>query len=68
MEKIGDNIRLLRKTKGVTQEELAEAVHVSFQAVSKWENGGTPDIEILPALASFFGVSIDELMGFNLNP
>ena len=67
MEKIGDNIRLLRKTKGVTQEELAEAVHVSFQAVSKWENGGTPDIEILPALASFFGVSIDELMGFKLN-
>ena len=44
MEKIGDNIRLLRKPKGVTQEELAEAVHVSFQAVSKWENGGTPDI------------------------
>lgn len=67
MNKIGDNIRLLRKAKGVTQEELAEAVHVSFQAVSKWENGGSPDIEILPVLASFFGVSIDELMGFKLN-
>lgn len=67
MEKIGDIIRLLRKAKGVTQEELAEAVHVSFQAVSKWENGGAPDIGILPALASFFGVSIDELMGFKLN-
>lgn len=67
MNKIGDNIRLLRKAKGATQEELAEAVHVSFQAVSKWENGGAPDIEILPALASFFGVSIDELMGFKLN-
>lgn len=67
MNKIGDNIRLLRKAKGVTQEELAEAVHVSFQAVSKWENGGAPDIDMLPALASFFGVSIDELMGFKLN-
>ncbi len=67
MNKIGDNIRLLRKAKGVTQEELAEAVHVSFQAVSKWENGGAPDIDMLPVLASFFGVSIDELMGFKLN-
>lgn len=67
MNRIGDNIRLLRKAKGVTQEELAEAVHVSFQAVSKWENGGAPDIDILPGLASFFGVSIDELMGFKLN-
>ena len=35
VNKIGDNIKLLRKAKGVTQEELAEAVHVSFQAVSK---------------------------------
>lgn len=67
MNQIGDNIKLLRKAKGVTQEELAEAVHVSFQAVSKWENGGAPDIGTLPALASFFGVSIDELMGFKLN-
>lgn len=67
MNKIGSNIRLLRKAKGVTQEELAEAVHVSFQAVSKWENGGAPDIDTLPALANFFGVSIDELMGFKLN-
>lgn len=67
MNKIGDNIRLLRRARGATQEELAEAVHVSFQAVSKWENGGAPDIEMLPALASFFGVSIDELMGFKLN-
>lgn len=67
MNKIGNNIKLLRKAKGVTQEELAEAVHVSFQAVSKWENGGAPDIDTLPALANFFGVSIDELLGFKLN-
>ena len=67
MNKIGDNIKLLRKAKGVTQEELAEAVHVSFQAVSKWENGGAPDIDILSGLATYFGVSIDELMGFKLN-
>lgn len=67
MNKIGNNIKLLRKAKGITQEELADAVHVSFQAVSKWENGGAPDIETLPVLANFFGVSIDELMGFKLN-
>lgn len=67
MSQIGSNIKLLRRAKGVTQEELAEAVHVSFQAVSKWENGGAPDIDTLPALANFFGVSIDELMGFKLN-
>lgn len=64
---IGDNVKKLRKAKGITQEELAEAVNVSFQAVSKWENGGAPDIEMLPILANYFGVTIDELMGFKLN-
>ena len=67
MSIISENIKKLRKAKGLTQEELAEAVNVSFQAVSKWENGGAPDLEILPSLANTFGVTIDELMGFKLN-
>ena len=67
MNVIGENIKKLRKAKGMTQEGLAEAVNVSFQAVSKWENGGSPDLEMLPILANTFGVTIDELMGFKLN-
>jgi len=46
-----------------TQEELAKFVTVSAQAVSKWENGGVPDTELLPKIADFFGVSIDTLFG-----
>ena len=53
----------LRKQKGVTQEEMGKALGVSMQAVSRWENGGAPDIMLLPALANYFGVSIDELFG-----
>lgn len=67
MNVIGENIKKLRKAKGMTQEELAEAVSVSYQAVSKWENGGSPDLEMLPLLANTFNVTIDELMGFKLN-
>ena len=67
MSVISENIKKLRKAKGLTQEELAEKTNVSYQAVSKWENGGSPDIEMLPILANTFGVSIDELMGFKLN-
>ncbi|MDR0916065.1 MAG: helix-turn-helix transcriptional regulator [Oscillospiraceae bacterium] len=52
--------------KGAKQEELAAAVGVSPQAVSKWEVGGSPDIELLPAIADFFGVSIDKLFGRDL--
>ena len=59
---IGKQIRTLRQRKGVTQEALAEVVGVSAQAISKWENGvTTPDIELLPKLAIYFGVKIDEL-------
>ncbi len=63
MEIIGRHIAALRKEKGVKQEELAKRVGVSPQAVSKWENGGVPDIELLPAIADYFGVSIDSLFG-----
>lgn len=62
---IGKNIAEFRKTKGITQGELAEIVGVSSQAVSKWESGGSPDIELLPVIADYFDVSIDKLFGRN---
>ena len=58
---IGQIISELRKAKDSTQEELANAVGISAQAVSKWENGGTPDTELLPAIADYFDVPIDRL-------
>ena len=61
MNNIGLNISALRKKKGVTQEELAKYVGISAQAVSKWENGGVPDTELLPKIADFFEISIDRL-------
>lgn len=65
--KIGEKIKLLRKQKNISQEVLAQYLGVSFQAVSKWENETTmPDITMVPAIASFFGVSTDELFDFNL--
>ena len=67
MIKIGEKIKSLRKQKNISQEVLASYLGVSFQAVSKWENGSTmPDIMLIPAIASFFGVSTDELFDFNL--
>ena len=63
---IGAKIRLLRKEKHVTQEELAEYLHISSQAISKWETGSScPDIDLLPKLAVFFGTSLDNLLDFN---
>ena len=60
---IGKRIALLRKEKGLTQEELATHMGVSPQAVSKWENDQTcPDISALPKLASLLGVTVDELL------
>lgn len=63
MNNISQQIRKYRNQKGLTQEQLGEVVGVSMQAVSKWERGGTPDIELLPAIADALGVSIDELFG-----
>ena len=63
METIGKRISALRKARGMKQEELAERLDVSGQAVSKWENDQTcPDIGLLPRLARVFGVTTDYLL------
>ena len=60
-----DNLIRLRKIKQMTQEDIAEAVGVSRQAVAKWERGETiPDIEKCRILAELFGVSLDDLANF----
>ncbi len=64
---IGNKIKELRKQRGITQEQLANSIGISFQAVSKWENNiALPDITLAPILAGYFGVSMDELFEFNL--
>lgn len=66
--KIGIKIRELRKKRGMTQEQLAEHLNISAQAVSKWENQTAyPDINLIPAIASVFEVSTDNLFGINDN-
>ncbi len=65
---IGNKIRQLRYRSSLTQEQLADKLSVSPQAVSKWENGVTmPDIALLPLLAEVFGVSIDELFDLTVD-
>lgn len=62
---LADNLQLLRKQKKITQEELAEIFGVSSQSVSKWELGiNCPDITMLPKIADYYRVSIDELLGY----
>lgn len=61
---LGERIKYHRKRLGLTQEELAQRMGVSAQAVSKWENNlSCPDISILPELAEVFDISLDELLG-----
>lgn len=63
MLKIGEKIKNLRKEQDVTQEKLADYLNISYQAISKWENGTAyPDITLVPGIANFFGVSTDELL------
>lgn len=58
-----EKLQTLRKKKGLTQEELAEKLHVSRTAISKWESGrGYPNIDSLKAAAAFFGVTVDTLL------
>ena len=62
--KIGENIKRLRKAKDISQEDFAKLLGVSSQSVSRWENGVCyPDMELLPALAQYFKLSVDELLG-----
>jgi transcriptional regulator with XRE-family HTH domain len=64
MLKIGEKIKELRKAQDVTQEKLADYLNISYQAVSKWENGlALPDLSLIPALSNFFGVTSDYLLG-----
>ncbi|MBQ8227526.1 MAG: helix-turn-helix transcriptional regulator [Clostridia bacterium] len=63
---IGETIKRIRKEKEITQEEFAEVLGVSCQSVSRWENNSCyPDIELIPTIASFFGISTDKLMGID---
>lgn len=63
---IGDKIKDLRKMTGRKQDDLANALGVTPQAVSRWEsNGGYPDIEMIPSIANYFHITIDELFGYN---
>ena len=62
----GETVRQLRREKGLTQEQLAARLNVSFQTISKWERGESlPDLTMLPVLAVFFGVTTDDLLGVN---
>lgn len=64
-ETLARNIAIYRKEKGLTQEELAQILGLSFQAVSKWENAQSmPDIALLPKLSRTLEVSIDKLLGY----
>ena len=62
---LGGTIRSMRQAQGKTQEQLARALDVTSQAVSRWEaQGSYPDMELIPAIANFFGVTIDQLFGY----
>ncbi len=61
--KIPEIILRERRKKNMTQEELAASLGVSSQAISNWERGGYPDITLLPRIANFFGITVDELIG-----
>lgn len=63
MKSIGENISSVRKSAGMTQEKLAEAMMVTPQAVSKWEtDAACPDIDTVNRMAKLFGVTVDYLL------
>jgi transcriptional regulator with XRE-family HTH domain len=63
---ISENLKRLRHSRELTQEKFAEIIGVSSQSVSKWECGDNfPDIALLPAIANFFEITVDELLGMN---
>ena len=65
----GENLKTLRKNKGITQEELAVRLNVVRQTISKWEKGqSVPDAEMLVKLAEFFEVPVSQLLGLRIEP
>lgn len=67
-ETFGQRFLKLRKARGLTQEDIAKKLNISAQAVSKWENDiSSPDISLLPEIASIFNITIDELLGKETN-
>ena len=63
--KLGEKIKALRLRDGRRQEDLAAALGVTNQAVSRWESGGSyPDMELIPGISNYFGITIDELFGY----
>lgn len=67
-ETFGQRFLRLRKARGLTQEDIAKKLNISAQAVSKWENDiSSPDISLLPELASIFNITVDELLGKETN-
>ncbi len=68
-EKTGELIRTLRKEKGLTQKQLADALHLSDRTVSKWERGlGFPDVSLLPELSARLDVNLEKMLLGDLNP
>lgn len=66
MIKLGERIKEFRQRNGRTQDALAEELGVTAQAVSRWEKGICyPDMEVIPSIANYFNVSIDELFGYD---
>ena len=64
---LGEKLKSLRKKCDLTQEQLAERLGVSFQAISKWEtNAAVPDVSMFPVLANFYRVTTDELLGVDI--
>jgi transcriptional regulator with XRE-family HTH domain len=64
--KLAENIRRLRRERDLTQEDFAAVMAVSPQAVSRWERGETlPDVSLLPGIAMYFGVPLDDLFGMS---
>ena len=61
----GKHIAALRREKGVTQQQLADYLSVLPQTVSRWETGGSPDVALLPKIAFFFEITLDELFGMS---
>lgn len=61
--KIGEFLKALRKSKGYTQQEVAETLYVTQKTISRWENGeGIPDINIITSVAEFYEITVDELL------